>query len=70
MTPVAKRMPTSRRLLFALLATLLGLLLIEGVLRIASPVGGLLQGQPEETMDGSEAIMMHGNPFLLWELSP
>ena len=74
MTVVAKRMPTlmptSRRLLFALLATFLGLLLIEGVLRIASPVGGLLQGQPEETMDGSEAIMMHGNPFLLWELSP
>ena len=57
MTVVAKRMPTSRRLLFALLATVLSLLLIEGILRIASPVGGLLQGQPEETMVGSEAIM-------------
>ena len=63
-------MTTKRRLLFTVVATLLGLLVIEGLMRLVAPVGGLLQGQPEETMDGSQAIMMHGNPFLLWELAP
>jgi hypothetical protein len=56
--------------LYALLASVLGLLLLESLLRLAAPSGGLMQGDPEQTMDGSSAIMMHGNPFLLWELAP
>jgi len=63
-------MTTKRKLGFALLATLMVLLLIEGLLRVLAPAGGLQQGELEPTEGGAQAIMMRGSPFLLWELAP
>ncbi len=64
------QLTNKRRILYAIGVTLLALLVVEGILRIASPAGGLSQGTPEQTQANSTAIMMHGNPFLLWELAP
>ena len=63
-------MSSTRKLVFAPLATLLVLLIIEGVCRVVVPSGGLQQGELEPTEGNAQAIMMRGSPFLLWELAP
>lgn len=63
-------MNRTRKIGFAVATTVGALLLLECVLRVLAPSGGLIQGTPEPTEGDAQAIMMRGSPFLLWELAP
>ena len=63
-------MSTGRKLGFSLVALLVFVGLLEGVLRLLAPSGGLMQGALEPTEGDAQAIYMRGSPYLLWELAP
>ena len=63
-------MTSLRKLGFSLVVLLAVAGMTELGLRVIAPSGGLIQGELEPTEGDSQAIMMRGSPFLLWELAP